>query len=96
MRFYKAYHLPYVESLSDYARHAEAAGYVEVRTADWTVATAPFLGAIMRSMIRPKTMRHIVTSGALMRQGAAGLRAVIKARDLGLLRFGALTARRPV
>ena len=94
-RFYRNYHLPYVESLEHYTKYAEAAGYEDVKSEDWTVATAPFLKAILGSMLAPKTLWQVLQSGALLRQGAFGLRTVIQARDLGLLRFGVITGRRP-
>ena len=95
-KFYKNYHLPYVESLDQYAEYAVNAGFEDVRCEDWTTATEPFLGAILGSMFTPKTLWQVLQSGALLKQGAMGLKTVIQARDLGLLRFGVLTGKRPL
>ncbi len=95
-KFYKNYHLPYVESLDQYTEYAINAGFEEVRHEDWTTATEPFLGAILGSMFTPKTLWQVLQSGALLKQGAMGLKTVIQARDLGLLRFGVLTGKRPL
>ena len=94
-KFYKNYHLPYVESLGQYTEYAKKAGFKDVKSEDWTTATEPFLGAILGSMFTPKTLWQVLQSGALLKQGAMGLKTVIQARDLGLLRFGVITGKRP-
>ena len=94
-KFYKNYHIPYVESLEQYTDYAKSAGYEDVRSEDWTIATEPFLRAILGSMFAPKTLWQVLQSGALLKQGALGLKTVIKAKESGLLRFGIITGRRP-
>jgi tocopherol O-methyltransferase len=91
-RIYSAYYLPFVISLSEYATIARAVGFQNIRVADWTRETAPFWDAVWQSALTPNALWGILRYGLATMSGALAVRLMIRGYEMGLLKFGVLTA----
>ncbi len=93
---YQVYHLPYVLSLPDYAHLAAQAGFEAIATADWSAAVAPFWDAVIQSVFRGEAIAGLLQTGWPTIQGALALGLMRWGFERGLVRYGVLTAVKPV
>ncbi|MCO6488968.1 MAG: class I SAM-dependent methyltransferase [Phaeodactylibacter sp.] len=87
---YEYYHLPPMVSIPELEAMAGASGFVQVKTADWTDAVAPFWEAVMRSAFQWRSIRGLLKAGWPTLKGAWAMRYMIKGYRMGLIRFGVL------
>lgn len=91
---YEYYHLPPMVSIPELEAMAGASGFVQVKTADWTDAVAPFWEAVMRSAFQWRSIRGLLKAGWPTLKGAWAMRYMIKGYRMGLIRFGVLQGQR--
>jgi tocopherol O-methyltransferase len=87
---YKAYHLPEIISIDEYAAIAHEVGFSNLETADWTEAAQPFWNAVIRSALFPRNMKKLIKTGWPVLKGALAMPLMIQGYRSGLLRFGLL------
>jgi tocopherol O-methyltransferase len=92
---YSLYHLPYVLSVSQYARIMEDSGFREVKTADWTPAVAPFWREVARATAKPGNIAGVLQAGWPTVKGAVAVLLMLEGYRRGLLRYGLLTGVKP-
>lgn len=92
---YKVYNLPYVLSVPDYAHLAMQAALVDIRTADWSDAVAPFWDAVIGSAFQWEAIAGLLRAGWPTMQGALALGLMRWGFQWGLIRYGVLTATKP-
>ncbi|HEY9826264.1 MAG TPA: methyltransferase domain-containing protein [Stenomitos sp.] len=93
-KIYKVYHLPYVISLPEYAQIAEDLEFMEVKTADWSEAVAPFWDEVITSALNPSTLIKLLRTGGQTLQGALALTSMSGGYRQGLIRYGLLCGRK--
>jgi tocopherol O-methyltransferase len=93
-QLYQLYHLPYVISLSEYQAIAQDSGFQDVRVEDWSISVAPFWYEVVASMLEPQAILGLLRSQSVTLQGALAVGLMIRGYQMGLIRFGLLTARK--
>jgi tocopherol O-methyltransferase len=88
---YRVYCLPYVLSLPVYRAIATEVGFQTIRSADWSLAVAPFWERVIESALTPQAIAALLQSGWTTIQGALALDLMKKGYDRGLIRFGLLS-----
>lgn len=88
---YRLYHLPYVISLSEYQRMAQALPLQGLQVADWSQAVAPFWQDVVKSALNPQVFWGILTAGWKTVEGAMAIPLMIEGYRTGLIRYGLLT-----
>lgn len=91
---YRNYALPFVISLPEYAEIAEDCGFTAIRTADWSAAVAPFWSDVIESSLSPVAIAGLLKAGWTTIQGAFTLLLMRQGFDMGLIRYGLLSARK--
>lgn len=94
-RICELYHLPAWVSVDDYERLAGRVGYVDVRTADWSDAVAPFWSAVIRSAVSWESLKRLLAAGRETVMGAYAMRYMQEGFHSGLVRFGVLRMSKP-
>lgn len=94
-QIYQVYHLPYVISLPEYDAIAQASGFENVCTEDWSPAVAPFWNAVIESAFEPAIALGILLSGWDTLQGALAMGLMQDGYRSGLIRYGVLCAKKP-
>lgn len=89
---YQMYHLPYVLSLPDYAALASSQGFSAIRTADWSLAVAPFWDGVIAAALQGGAIAQIFQAGWPTVQGALALGLMRTGFASGLIRYGLLVA----
>jgi tocopherol O-methyltransferase len=87
-KIYHAYHLPYIVSVDELARLAQAAEFADVKTADWTNAVAPFWQAVVKSVFRLESINGLLHAGWGTIRGAMAMSLMIRGYREGIIRFG--------
>ena len=87
---YQVYHLPYVLSLPEYRALAQAAGFENLRTADWSNQVEYFWTDVITSALDPQVALGILEAGPSTIQGALALNLMLSGFQRGLIRFGLL------
>ncbi|WP_299491289.1 methyltransferase domain-containing protein [Acaryochloris sp. IP29b_bin.137] len=87
---YRIYYLPYVISLPDYAEIAQTLPLTELKTADWSVAVAPFWDEVIRSALNPQVIWGILNAGLQTLQGSLALSFMSRGYRQGVIRYGLL------
>lgn len=95
-RICSAYYLPAWCSVADYVKLAEEAGLQDVRTADWTEYITPFWPAVISSALSVKGFLGLLQSGWTTMRGALAMALMVQGYQKGLIKFGLITARKPV
>jgi tocopherol O-methyltransferase len=85
---YRVYCLPYVISLPEYQAIASGLPLLNLRTADWSQAVAPFWNVVIDSAITPQAIWGLLCSGWTTIQGALSLGLMQRGYETGLIRFG--------
>jgi tocopherol O-methyltransferase len=91
-KIYDVYCLPYVISLPDYEEIVTKCGFQGMRSADWSVAVAPFWDVVIDSSITPQAIFGLLKSGWKTIQAALSLKLMSQGYERGLIRFGLITA----
>jgi tocopherol O-methyltransferase len=91
-KIYDVYCLPYVISLPDYEEIVTKCGFQGMRSADWSVAVAPFWDVVIDSSITPQAIFGLLTSGWKTIQAALSLKLMSQGYERGLIKFGLITA----
>jgi tocopherol O-methyltransferase len=91
-KIYDVYCLPYVISLPEYEEIVTQCGFQAMRSADWSVAVAPFWDVVIDSSITPRAVIGLLKAGAKTMQAALSLRLMSQGYKRGLIKFGLITA----
>jgi tocopherol O-methyltransferase len=91
-KIYDVYCLPYVISLPDYEEIVTKCGFEGMRSADWSVAVAPFWDVVIDSSITPQAILGLFKAGWKTIQAALSLRLMSQGYERGLIKFGLITA----
>jgi tocopherol O-methyltransferase len=91
-QIYRVYCLPYVVSLPEYKEITTACGFQDRRSADWSVAVAPFWDVVIDSSIQPQALLGLFKAGWKTIQAALSLQLMSQGYASGLIRFGLITA----
>ncbi|MBW2523069.1 MAG: methyltransferase domain-containing protein [Deltaproteobacteria bacterium] len=92
----RAYHLPPWSSLDAYRAAAESVGLEAVRTDDWSTAVSPFWPAVVRAAVRPRGLVGLARAGWPAIRGALTMGLMVLGSRRELIRYGVMTARKPV
>jgi tocopherol O-methyltransferase len=87
---YRVYCLPYVISLPEYEAYAKELPLQNIRTADWSIAVAPFWDIVIDSAFTPQAIFGLLRSGWSTIVGALSLGLMRRGYERGLIRFGLL------
>ncbi|NJR48655.1 MAG: methyltransferase domain-containing protein [Leptolyngbyaceae cyanobacterium CSU_1_3] len=87
---YQVYCLPYVISLPEYEKIARDASFRNLRTADWSIAVAPFWDVVIDSTFNLEALIGLLRSGWTTIQAALSLGLMSRGYDRGLVKFGLL------
>lgn len=87
---YRVYCLPHVISLPEYEQIAQTLPLEAIRTADWSVAVAPFWDVVIDSTFDPMAIVGLLRSGWTTIQAALSLNLMQQGYRRGLVRFGVL------
>jgi tocopherol O-methyltransferase len=91
-KIYDVYCLPYVISLPDYEEIVTKCGFQGLRSADWSVAVAPFWDVVIDSSITPQAILGLFKAGWKTIQAALSLKLMSQGYERGLIKFGLITA----
>jgi tocopherol O-methyltransferase len=91
-KIYDVYCLPYVISLPDYEEIVTKCGFQGMRSADWSVAVAPFWDVVIDSSITPQAILGLFKAGWKTIQAALSLKLMSQGYARGLIKFGLITA----
>lgn len=91
-KIYEVYCLPYVISLPDYEQITQNCGFQNLRSADWSIAVAPFWDVVIDSSITPQAILGLFLAGWKTIQAALSLKLMSQGYQRGLIRFGLITA----
>lgn len=94
-KIYKHYHLPPMISIAEYRQMASDAGFQDVETADWSVAVAPFWGAVIHSALQWRNIAGLLRSGRQAIGGAWAMQYMTKGYRMGTIKFGVLQGQKP-
>ena len=89
---YRVYCLPYVISLPEYEAITRDLCFQNIRTADWSMAVAPFWDVVIDSAFNPMAIWGLLCSGWGTIQAALSLGLMRRGYQRGLIRFGLLCA----
>lgn len=87
---YRVYCLPYVISLPEYEAIARQLPLNNIRTADWSMAVAPFWNVVIDSAFTPQAIIGLLRAGWTTIQGALSLGLMRRGYERGLIKFGLL------
>jgi tocopherol O-methyltransferase len=91
-KIYEVYCLPYVISLPEYEAITADCGFQGRRSADWSVAVAPFWDVVIDSSITPPAILGLFTAGWKTLQAALSLQLMSQGYEQGLIKFGLIAA----
>ena len=91
-----AYYLPPWCSVADYRTLLTERGMRELRTDDWTEEVRKFWPAVMLSSLRPKSIIGMFGAGWKTFRGALAMPLMARGQKKGVIKFGLLTAKKPV
>ena len=90
------YHLPPWVPVSTYVTAAEALGFEDVRTDDWSQAVSPFWGEVIKTAFDLRNLAGLAKSGPSGIKGAWAMRYMRRGFRAGFIKYAVLTARKPV
>ena len=90
----KLYHLPPLVSIPTLGGAAEAAGFTNVATDDWSKAVEPFWGAVISSGLDPRNWPGLIRAGKSTIKGAWAMKYMKEGFRTGAIRYGMLRATR--
>ncbi len=83
----KLYHLPPMISLHEYTILMKEAGFINVHSADWSAAVAPFWNAVIRTAIKWKSIFGLLRAGTTTIKGAWAMQYMKKGFREGTIKF---------
>ncbi|MDX2284514.1 MAG: methyltransferase domain-containing protein [Bacteroidia bacterium] len=89
-RIYRLYHLPPMVPRETLEAMAQAAGFRDVRTEDWSRSVAPFWMAVLRSAVNLRSIIGLFRAGWPTLKGAWAMLYMIRGYRMGLIRFAVL------
>ena len=87
---YRVYALPHIISLPEYEAIALDVGFQNLRTADWSLAVAPFWDLVIESAFDPKAILGLLASGWTTIEAALSMGLMSGGYQRGLIKFGLL------
>lgn len=90
-----AYYLPAWCSPSDYVTLAKDLGLEDIKNEDWSKYVTPFWPAVMKSALSVQGLLGLAKSGWTTVKGAFAMTLMIQGYQRGLIKFAAITARKP-
>lgn len=90
-----AYYLPAWCSPSDYVSLAKDLGLEDIKNEDWSKYVTPFWPAVMKSALSVQGLMGLAKSGWTTVKGALAMTLMIQGYQRGLIKFAAITARKP-
>ena len=94
-KIYSAYHLPPMNDRADYERLANAAGFQNVQTADWSDEVAPFWNEVIKSAFEIRNLRLLLATGMETIKGAWAMRYMRQGYRQDLIRYVIVRATKP-
>ena len=85
---YRVYYLPYVISLSEYKAIAQATGFKNIKSDDWSMRVAPFWDVVIDSAFNIEAVTGLVKAGWQTIQSALSLSLMSRGYSRGLIRYG--------
>ena len=85
---YRVYCLPYVISLSEYKAIAQATGFKNIKSDDWSMRVAPFWDVVIDSAFNIEAVTGLVKAGWQAIQSALSLSLMSRGYSRGLIRYG--------
>lgn len=85
---YRVYCLPYVISLSEYIAIAQATGFKNIKSTDWSIRVAPFWDIVIDSAFNLEAVTGLVKAGWQTIQSALYLGLMSRGYSRGLIRYG--------
>lgn len=92
---YQVYCLPYIISLANYEAIAQALGFQDIRTEDWSAAVAPFWNVVVQSAFSWAAVVGLLRAGWTTVRAALSMGLMQQGYQRGLITFGVLCARKP-
>jgi len=91
----RAYYLPRWCSVSDYVSLFEKTGARDIQREDWSHIIAPFWKAVIQSTLNFKSLWGLFKSGPRTLRGAYAMFLMLRGYNMGLIKFGLITATKP-
>jgi len=92
----KCYHLPPLVSVPVLGEAAKTAGFVNLKTDDWSAAVEPFWGAVISSGLDPRNWPGLIKAGSSTIKGAWAMKYMKEGFRTGAIRYGVLRGTKPV
>lgn len=92
---YESYHLPPMMPMSQIAGFANEAGFLNLKTDNWSKSVEPFWKAVVSTALTPKGMMGLFRSGWGTIKGAIAMKYMIQGLRSGLVEFDLLTGQKP-
>ncbi len=87
---YRVYCLPYVIALSEYKAIAQASGFNNIQSTDWSIRVAPFWDFVIDSAFDLEVVTGLVKAGWQTIQSALSLNLMSRGYSRGLIRYALL------
>lgn len=94
-RINRAYYLPKWCSVEDYVNVMEGMGCRNIQREDWSEFIAPFWNAVIRSSMNLRSVVGLMRSGFSTLRGAYAMFLMLRGFNMGLIKFGLITATKP-
>ncbi|MEO6757974.1 MAG: class I SAM-dependent methyltransferase [Saprospiraceae bacterium] len=94
-KIYRLYHLPPMVDRQKLVEFAEKAGFLEIQSADWSPAVAPFWKAVIRTALRWSSIPGLLRAGWPTIKGAWAMRYMAQGYQRGVLEFAVVQGRKP-
>jgi len=91
-----AYYLPRWCSVADYVKLLTAQGMQGLKTDDWTDEVRKFWPAVIISSLRPRSILGMFGAGWKTLRGALAMPLMVRGQKKGVIKFGLLTAKKPL
>lgn len=91
----RAYYLPEWCSVNDYVDLLKKQGCEDIKREDWSYVIAPFWKAVIKSSLSLKSLVGLMRSGFSTVRGAYAMLLMLRGFDIGLIKFGLITATKP-
>jgi len=92
----RAYYLPEWCSVDDYVKMLQREGAEGIKREDWSYVIAPFWKAVIKSSLSLRSFVGLMKSGFSTIRGAYAMLLMLRGFDTGLIKFGLITATKPV
>lgn len=93
-KIYRLYHLPPMVARTSLVEYATAAGFTEIKSADWSRSVAPFWKAVIRTALRWQSVGGLLRAGWPTIKGAWAMRYMSQGYRRGVLEFAVVQGRK--